>query len=423
MLANYDPSLVTASYLVAVLAAYTALYFGVRLKGATGQGRLVWLLSGAVAMGTGVWTMHFVGMRASPMMADMTYGLGLTSVSWLAAVVAAGIALHLIAQKSLATSTLVLASAAMGTGIATMHYLGMYAMNMSAAPVLDGVWLSVSLVIALAASGAALAICRWVGEETGKKALILQLIAALVMAVAICGMHYTGMLGMSYPEAAVPAAGNVLGGELLGMPLAFVCAIFLAVTVSIAALDINARRRAKQFAEQEQQWVQSAAFTDSSTGLANRSAFEQRVLDRIAAKDGPESFALVYLDIANYRDMSVEQDARTLENTIRYIAKQVTDCIHDGVYMARYSNSSFILLVDNQMSSEHRFMYSRLRKLSALKTEAGIPVLWRAGQSVYPDSGHSSRRLIRAAMGSGALDSVGSFDNLADDPNMVRTGS
>jgi NO-binding membrane sensor protein with MHYT domain len=423
MFANYDVSLVAASYVVAVFAAYCALYFGARLKDTTGRSRALWLGIGALAMGTGVWTMHFVGMRASPMMADMTYGLGLTVFSWLAALAAAGIALHLIGREKLATSTLIVASVAMGAGIVIMHYAGMYAMNMSMAPEFNSLWLTVSVVIALGAAGAALAICRRVSAETGSRAVVLQLVSALVMALAVCGMHYTGMLAMTYPEGAVPAADNALRGEFLGMPLAFICTLLLAFAVFLTGLDINARRQAKRHAEEEQQWVHSAAFTDSSTGLANRSALEQQVLDRIAADDGSSSFALIYLDIANYRDMSVAMDERALELTVGFIADRISECLDGKVFLSRYSSSSFVLLVEDHLSSEHQFMYRRLRKLEGLKTEAGTPVLWRAGQSVFPDTGHSSRRLIRAAMVGHALDSVGSFDNLSDDPSLIRTGS
>lgn len=423
MLANYDVSLVTASFVVAVFAAYSALYFGARLADTNGRSRAMWLTIGALAMGTGVWTMHFVGMRASPMMADMTYGAGTTAFSWLAALVASGIALHLIGREKLATSTFIAASVAMGAGIVTMHYAGMYAMNMSTAPVFDPVWLVVSVVIALVASGAALAICRKVREETGARAIVLQAGSALVMATAICGMHYTGMLGMTYPEAALPAADNALRGDYLGMPLAYLCTVLLGFSVFVTGLDINASRLAKRHAEQEQNWVQTAAFTDSSTGLANRSALEQQVLDRIAANEGENSFALIYLDIANYREMSVGMDSHSLEMAVRFIAERVADCLDDGVFLARYSNSSFVLLVEDHKNTARRFMYKRLRKLDSLKTDSGTPVLWRAGQSVFPDTGHSSRRLIRAAMVGHPLDTVGSFDDLSDDPNLVRTGS
>lgn len=423
MLANYDYSLVAASYVVAVFAAYTALYFGARLSDTQGSARKVWLGVGALAMGTGVWTMHFVGMRASPMMADMTYGAGLTSISWVAALVASAIALHLIGREELRTATLITASVAMGAGIVTMHYLGMYAMNMSMAPLFDVFWLSISVVIALAASGAALAICRRVRQEEGGKAIVFQFVSALVMAAAICGMHYTGMLGMTYPEAALPAAGNALRGDYLGLPLAILCSALLGVAIFVTALDINGRRLARIQVEQEAQWVASAAFKDANTGLANRSALEQEVLNAIVAAEGRDPFALIYLDIANYRDMSQSQDYRSLEQVVRSVAEHLKTCLDDGVLLARYSSSSFMLLVKNPKSGAHQSMYKRLNQLEGLQTEAGQPVAWRAGQSVYPDSGHSSRRLIRAAMVNQPLSEIGSFDNLAQDPNLIRTGS
>lgn len=90
MMTHYDLSLVIASYVVAVLAAYTALFFGARLGSAGDGKRLPWLVTGGLAMGTGVWTMHFVGMRAMPMDMAMTFDTGMTVISWMAAVLASG---------------------------------------------------------------------------------------------------------------------------------------------------------------------------------------------------------------------------------------------------------------------------------------------------------------------------------------------
>jgi len=423
MFASYDVSLVAASFVVAIFAAYSALYFGARLIDSRGRARAVWLGIGALAMGTGVWTMHFVGMRASPMMIDMTYGLGLTTFSWLAALIASAIALHLIGREKLATVTFIGASVAMGAGITTMHYAGMYAMNMSMAPLFDPVWLTVSVLIALGASSAALAICRRVSQKSGGRAVLLQFASALIMATAICGMHYTGMLGMTYPEAAVPAADNLLRGDYLGIPLAFLCTVMLALSVSVTGIDINAKRLAARQAVEEELWVQSAAFTDSVTGLANRSALEQQVLDRIAIGDGKQSFALIYLDVSNYREIGAAIDNRTLETSVRFIADQVAKCLGDSVFLARYSSGSFMALVDDPKADRNQSVFRRMHMLEGLKTDAGTPVVWRAGQSLYPETGHSSRRLIRAAMVGQSLDRLGSFDNLADDPSLIKTGT
>lgn len=426
MLTNYDFSLVLASYAVAVLAAYTALYFGARLSASKAGSRTVWLSVGALAMGTGVWTMHFVGMRASPVMAEMSYGAGLTAISWLAAVGASAVALHLIGRESLPIKLLIVASFAMGFGIVVMHYLGMYAMNMSLAPTFNLPFLITSIVIALAASAAALAICRRVGqEEEGLKAMALQLVSALVMAAAICGMHYTGMLAMMYPDAAVPAADNLMSGSWLGLPLALVCCALLAVAIVVVVMDMSDQRRVARQAEEQEEWVAAAAFTDSSTGLDNRSSMEKRILNKMAIPEADRKpFALIYLDIANYRDMSVNLKSKQLEEVVRTIASKIQECLGEGedYFLARYSAGSFMVMVTDHESRRHEFAYKRLRALEHLTVKDGAPVLWRSGQAVYPDSGHSSRRLVRAALVTKPLSEVGSFENLADDPNLIHPG-
>lgn len=218
MMSEYDLPLVVASFLVAVLAAYAALFFGARLVNAESGERRKWLLAGALLMGTGVWTMHFVGMRAMPMGVPMSFDVIMTLVSWFAAVLASGVALHIIGRKQLGVPLFVSATLSMASGIVVMHYLGMYAMRMSAPPTFNTVFLLISIAIAVVASGAALALCRKLQGMDGSGTLAVQFVAALAMAAAICGMHYTGMMAMTFPEGAVPAADNGLRGNWMGIP-------------------------------------------------------------------------------------------------------------------------------------------------------------------------------------------------------------
>lgn len=423
MIANNDVSLVISSYVVAVLAAYAALYFGAHLAQNKGGSRRLWLAFGALAMGTGVWTMHFVGMRASAMMTQMTFGAGLTLLSWLAAVLASGVALHLIGRDQLSKTSFLLASLVMGSGIVAMHYVGMFAMNMSVAPTFNVAFLLVSIVIAVGASGLALAICRHVREIEGLKAVLLQAGAALVMAAAICGMHYTGMLAMIYPETAVPAANNMLRGDWMGIPLAMLCSVLLVMAIAVTAIDIVYRRGAKRQAEDEALWVKFAAFVDITTGLPNRSGLEHRIVETLArpgAEDQP--FAILYLEVSNYRELSAGLESTSEDALGRFLGNRILECLGEGVFLARYSAGSFMLMVENHESPTHAFMYKRLRQLKSLRAESGMAIQWRAGQSVYPDTGSSSRRLIRAAMVGHALSVVGNFRNLADDPALVQAG-
>lgn len=130
MTGYYDYTLVVASFVVAVLASYSALYFGAQLANLErGKARL-WLTLGALSMGTGVWVMHFVGMQAYVMPVDTSYDLSITVVSWLAAVGASGLALYIIGKERIGNVQFAIGSLFMAGGIVSMHYVGMAALKM-----------------------------------------------------------------------------------------------------------------------------------------------------------------------------------------------------------------------------------------------------------------------------------------------------
>lgn len=423
MMAEYDLSLVIASYVVAVLAAYTALYFGTRLNSARGSERRWWLVTGALVMGTGVWTMHFVGMRAMPMEATISFDTTMTLISWLAAVVASGVALRIIGRQQIGSSLFTGATLAMSGGIVVMHYLGMYAMRMSADPVFNAGFFALSIAIAVLASGAALAMCRKLQTMNGRSATVIQFVAALVMAAAICGMHYTGMMAMMFPAGAVPAADNGLTGEWIGIPLAVACVALIAVALVVTVMDIRARRLLEERKTRENEWVEQMAFVDSVTNLPNRSGLEQKILDTLARENSRKySFALIYLDIANFRELSEKLDALTLNGAIREVTGVLQESLTESVFLARYSASSFFALVPDPQNADHAFMYKRLRHLDEKIKAADRAITWRVGQSMYPLTGNSSRKLIRAAMIPRDPERIGHFSGMKADPELAMPG-
>lgn len=426
MMSEYDLPLVVASFLVAVLAAYAALFFGARLSNANTGERRKWLLAGALLMGTGVWTMHFVGMRAMPMDVAMSFDVLMTVVSWLAAVVASGVALHIIGHKRLGAPLFIGATLSMASGIVVMHYLGMYAMRMSAPPMFHAGFLTLSIVIAVIASGSALALCRKLqGMEgvEGSGSFAIQFAAALAMAAAICGMHYTGMMAMTFPEGAVPAASNGLRGDWTGIPLAVFCIAILAVALVVTILDVRHQRELVAFRAEEDQRVAELAFIDAVTGLPNRSALEQRLLE-ILARDNSERnpFALIYLDIANFRELSTGMGGQSLNAVVKEISAALQDQMSDQVFLARYSASAFFALVPDHEDRQYAFMYKRLRQIDERIGTPAMPVTWRAGQSAYPATGTSTRKLVRAAMVPTDLNEIGQFANMVTDPELVLPG-
>src|SRR5882724_1637 len=184
---THDPYLVALSILVASFASYTALDLGGHVAAAQGLARRVWLIAAAITMGGGIWSMHFIGMLAFVMPIPMSYDIGLTTLSLLVAIFVTGSGFYVISRQSASPLRLVLSGIFMGLGIAAMHYTGMAAMRGQAELSYDRLFVALSLVIAIGASTAAL----WLAFRTTE--LWQKFAAAVVMGLAISGMHYTAM--------------------------------------------------------------------------------------------------------------------------------------------------------------------------------------------------------------------------------------
>lgn len=128
-----DPRLIALSYLVAVFASYAALDLaGVVSLARGGASRAAWILFGAIAMGLGIWSMHFTGMLAFKTSMPLSYDVPLVVVSALVAVAASALALFVVSRSRMTIGTLFTAGPVMGFGIVGMHYTGMAAMRMPA---------------------------------------------------------------------------------------------------------------------------------------------------------------------------------------------------------------------------------------------------------------------------------------------------
>jgi NO-binding membrane sensor protein with MHYT domain/nitrogen-specific signal transduction histidine kinase len=189
---TYNPYLVALSILVASFASYTALDLGGRVAATRGVALRVWLMPAAIAMGGGIWSMHFIAMLAFNLPAPMSYDIGLTALSLVVAIVVTGAGFYFINRQSALPLSLVFSGVFMGLGIAAMHYIGMAAMQEYAEISYEFLFVALSLFIAIGASTAAL----WLAFRTTD--LGQKLVAAVVMGLAISGMHYSAMRGTTF---------------------------------------------------------------------------------------------------------------------------------------------------------------------------------------------------------------------------------
>lgn len=131
MQGSYDSLLVATSFLIAVLASYSALELSFRTETGNQSNKWLWRMSGALAAGTGIWAMHFVGMLAYSLPIPIGFDAWITLLSWCAPVLFSALALSLVNKPSITRWEFCLSALSMGLAIAGMHYLGMYAMRMS----------------------------------------------------------------------------------------------------------------------------------------------------------------------------------------------------------------------------------------------------------------------------------------------------
>jgi two-component system, sensor histidine kinase and response regulator len=197
---SYNYGLVALSVVIAIAASYAALDLAGRVTAARGKARLVWLGGGAASMGTGIWSMHYVGMLAFRLPIPVEYDWPTVVLSLGAAIGASAIALFVVSRETMSQFQAIVGSVFMGGGIAGMHYIGMAAMRMPATCHYSKSIVTASLVLAVAISFVALSQAfRFRGERASGG--WRKVLSALVMGAAIPAMHYTGMAAASFTAA------------------------------------------------------------------------------------------------------------------------------------------------------------------------------------------------------------------------------
>ncbi|WP_166395258.1 MHYT domain-containing protein [Rubrobacter marinus] len=262
---SWDVRLIALSYLVAVFASYSALDLaGVVSSARRGAGRAAWLFFGAVAMGLGIWSMHFTGMLALDMGVAVSYDVPLVVASALVAVAASALALSVASRTRMSARTLLAAGPVMGLGIVGMHYTGMAAMRMPAETSYDPLLLSLSVAIAVGASITALWLAFSLRKDRAavRRGLApwLKLGGALVMGVAISGMHYTGMAAARYDATGESGEGSAALAEPFSLGLGIGAATILVLGLALAGTFVSGRFALKSRALEESEQRYSSLF-------------------------------------------------------------------------------------------------------------------------------------------------------------------
>ncbi|WP_354643183.1 MHYT domain-containing protein [Kitasatospora camelliae] len=229
----------TVSYLLACVGAALGLRCTLRALAATGTSRRNWLITAAAAIGSGIWTMHFVAMFGFTVDgSELRYDVPLTVLSLVVAVVVVGLGVFVVGYGRRRRPSLLVAGLTTGTGVAAMHYIGMAAVRIHGTLGYDPGTVGLSVLIAVGAATAAL----WAAVTI--RNVVAAGGAALVMGVAVSCMHYTGMAAVHVEMH--PARTELAGATPMQFvfPLAVGLGSFLFLTSAFVALSPTAQERA-----------------------------------------------------------------------------------------------------------------------------------------------------------------------------------
>lgn len=404
LVGSYNPLLVLLSLLVAVLASYTALDMAGRVVTAQGRAAFWWLTGGASAMGVGIWSMHFVGMLAFSLPIPLGYDVSITLASLAIAIAASAFALWLVSRRELPWRRLVGGAMLMGVGVAGMHYTGMAALRMKPGIDYDPAIFGLSVVIAVFASGAALWIAfRLRGHSQRVRALRAG--AAVVMGVAIVGMHYTGMAAAAFPLGSVCGAAHAGASTAwLALVIILITLAVLAIALIISVLDLRMEARTAVLAHSLAQANQELAYLalhDNLTKLSNRLLLEDRLNQAIrTAEREKRRFALMFMDLDGFKAVNDVYGHHVGDLLLIDVAQRIVGRVRQQDTVARVGGDEFVVLTHVDDPEDAGTLADTLLEAVREPFLAGgheLRVSTSIGIAMYPGDGANQHDLLTNA--------------------------
>ncbi len=404
LIGSYSPALVVISLFVAILASYTALDLTGRIATTRGLAAQLWMVGGALAMGVGVWSMHFIGMLAFELPIELGYDLSITALSLLISILSCGFALWLVSQTRLPFWQLGFGALVMGAGISGMHYTGMAAMRMQPGIDYDPTLFSASLLIAVGASAAAL----WIAFRLRRNTPHVRLVragAAVIMGIAIVGMHYTGMAAARFADGSFCGAlGNGLNGKGLDNLVLITTLAVLIIALLTSVLDARLEARTAILAEsltEANRELTQLALHDTLTSLPNRILLADRIdqaMHRVTRQGG--CFALMFIDLDGFKPVNDAFGHHMGDQLLREVAQRLREDLRNEDTLARIGGDEFVLLV--QLAEPDDAMRVAARQVGLISrvfrvADHDLQISASIGIAVYPGNGQNAQELLMNA--------------------------
>ncbi|MBV4459908.1 bifunctional diguanylate cyclase/phosphodiesterase [Pseudomonas sp. COR58] len=411
---TYDALLVLVAYLVACAASFATLDMAERVGHAEDPAsQRFWRWIGALCLAGGIWAMHFIGMLAFQAPIDIQYDLPVTLFSLLIALFASWLAMHTLSEAQPSLLQYLKTAVVIGLGIAGMHYVGMAAMRSAATAWYDPTLFTVSILIAVGASFAALWVAGRLRDGAGLYLQLLKYAAALILGAGILSMHFTGMaaLRLVLPENSLPALPPESGHMQLGLTVALITLLILGSAISAALADKKLQHKENDLRrvntlltqlDQARMSLQQVANYDALTNLINRRGFNQIFAEKLSQKTKEGGMlAVMFLDIDHFKRINDSLGHDAGDELLKVIARHIKGSVrsHEDV-VARFGGDEFCILIGLRDREEARNLAQRImHKMKEPIELAGRRMVMTTsiGISLFPEDGTTCEELLKHA--------------------------
>jgi diguanylate cyclase len=410
---HYNSWLVLLSIVVAIFVSYTALNLSSRVaRSASKPSAWFWLAGGALSMGCGIWSMHFVGMLAFSLPIALSYDIPTTVASLAIAIGLSGFALSIASREQIGLGRLVAGAIVMGLGICAMHYSGMSAVQVLPSITYEPSLLLASGIIAIVASFAALWLFFRLRNGRSWQMRLARLGAAVIMGLAISGMHYTGMAASRFAPGSYCTGAVSPDNNWLAITIAVIAFAVLTITTILliydAHLDSRIRKHNRQLARANEQLeevnaqLQHVAMHDALSGLPNRLLLADRLSQAIAQAERHQSrFAVFVVDLDRFKAINDSLGHLAGDAMLKEVARRLASVLRKADTLARLGGDEFVLVL-NEISSAPDVEtiagkvladIARPVKLSDLELHTSASI----GISLFPTDGTDAETLLQHA--------------------------
>lgn len=376
MTSTYNYYIVALSILIAILASYSALNITTKISNTNGKPRIFWLLTGSFVMGSGIWSMHFVGMLALHINMAVKYDVKLTLLSLMTSVFSSFIAFLITLPSNINWYKIFFGGLFMGSGIVSMHYLGMEAMSMPAQISYDPFIKLLSVLIAIIVSYVALLLFLRFRNQPSSN--LLKWVAAIVMGFAVFGMHYTGMKATTFQVDT-----NMI------MKHDYYIDLYLLYGVTVAIFFIFFISWGSMFFDRHV--LEKMAYQDSITLLPNRNEMNRFFSKQISG----ESLCVLYLDLDQFKAINDTLGHDMGDLLIKEVGSRLRTFTQKEIQAYRIGGDEFLIIAKNYDPDQAIFLANNiLNSIKKVYLIEGIELYVTGSIGISLGSVQSSNRTI-----------------------------